>query len=369
MQEKKKYNVTFGILSAIGILCVVMGHMGCALLSVDNWFPYYSFHIHLFMFISGYFVHTYTGKQFPGKRVLKRAGRLLVPFVFWNLFYLTLQTVLNKVWGCTIGNTLSLYNLVIQPFTSDQPYGFNAPSWFLLALFLTEIYDLLLRWGVNFLEPWMGSDRNRIAHGLLLVCGGLSAAAFLVLRSSECSGLRLIVLRSLYLLFFYELGHWYRMWGEERDRLKSTLCFVLIFVVQYILRFRYEDLSLHVYNCDNFGSFVPGYLTPVLGIAFWLRVSRILTPVLGKVSWFMYIGRHTMEIMIHHLGVLFVLRSFLALLHKYTPLFPDFNMGQHKAWAYYLYEPAQGVHIFYVGFTIAVILGVVKAKNKIINRH
>ncbi len=30
----KRYNVTFGVLSAIGIICVVMGHNGCGFLSM-----------------------------------------------------------------------------------------------------------------------------------------------------------------------------------------------------------------------------------------------------------------------------------------------------------------------------------------------
>ena len=52
---KQAYNLAFGVLSCIGILCVVMGHMGCDLLSLNGWLPYAAFHMPLFFFISGYF--------------------------------------------------------------------------------------------------------------------------------------------------------------------------------------------------------------------------------------------------------------------------------------------------------------------------
>lgn len=49
------YNVTFGILSALAILMIVAGHAGYDILTVGGLFPYYSFHVPLFLFISGYF--------------------------------------------------------------------------------------------------------------------------------------------------------------------------------------------------------------------------------------------------------------------------------------------------------------------------
>lgn len=50
-----KYNHTLGILSAFGIIFVVLGHVGENIFTLNEWFPYYSFHMPLFIFISGYF--------------------------------------------------------------------------------------------------------------------------------------------------------------------------------------------------------------------------------------------------------------------------------------------------------------------------
>ena len=55
MAKGKFYNYSFGILSCFGIIFMVMGHTECKFFELDGWFPYYSFHMPLFIFISGYF--------------------------------------------------------------------------------------------------------------------------------------------------------------------------------------------------------------------------------------------------------------------------------------------------------------------------
>ena len=52
---KTDYNMTFGILSGLAIIMVVAGHLGYNILTVGDLFPYYSFHVPLFMFIYGFF--------------------------------------------------------------------------------------------------------------------------------------------------------------------------------------------------------------------------------------------------------------------------------------------------------------------------
>ena len=48
-------NRQFALLTAIAMVLVVMGHVNDQLLTLGGLFPYYSFHIALFLFISGYF--------------------------------------------------------------------------------------------------------------------------------------------------------------------------------------------------------------------------------------------------------------------------------------------------------------------------
>ena len=50
-----KENREFRVLSAVGIILVVAGHLGYNLFDLGGLFPYYSFHVFLFLFVSGYF--------------------------------------------------------------------------------------------------------------------------------------------------------------------------------------------------------------------------------------------------------------------------------------------------------------------------
>ena len=42
-------NTHIRILQCIGIICVVMGHVGCNVFSFGNWLPYASFHIRVLL--------------------------------------------------------------------------------------------------------------------------------------------------------------------------------------------------------------------------------------------------------------------------------------------------------------------------------
>lgn len=83
---KTDYNMTFGILSGLAIIMVVAGHLGYNILTLGDLFPYYSFHVPLFMFISGYF-YKETEETHPFGYVVKKARRLLMTYLIWNLVY------------------------------------------------------------------------------------------------------------------------------------------------------------------------------------------------------------------------------------------------------------------------------------------
>ena len=77
-QIKEKYNMTFCILSGIAIIMIVAGHVGYNILTIGDLFPYYSFHVPLFLFISGYFSRE-EEEEHPLAYCKKKVKRLLVP--------------------------------------------------------------------------------------------------------------------------------------------------------------------------------------------------------------------------------------------------------------------------------------------------
>ena len=60
--EINKKNKVFLILSFFGIVFVVLGHLNDVNIGVNILFPYYSFHMALFAFVSGYFFKDITKK-------------------------------------------------------------------------------------------------------------------------------------------------------------------------------------------------------------------------------------------------------------------------------------------------------------------
>jgi len=110
-------NKQFVLLSAIAMLLVVMGHVNEPLLTFGGLLPYYSFHIALFLFVSGYF-YKEEAQEKPGKYILKKAKHLLLPYFLWNLFY-GIAVVLLRQCGFFIGNEPSVWTLLVEPFYRD----------------------------------------------------------------------------------------------------------------------------------------------------------------------------------------------------------------------------------------------------------
>ena len=118
MTQKNRYNTTFGILSALTIIMVVAGHCGYHIMTVGELYPYYSFHVPLFMFISGYF---YKGseEEAPLQYVKKRICRLLVPYFIWNVVYGLISWAMRAA-GFAMGEAVSLRTLFIEPLDRES---------------------------------------------------------------------------------------------------------------------------------------------------------------------------------------------------------------------------------------------------------
>ena len=61
----REENKQMRILSAIGMILVVAGHLGFNVFDVGGLFPYYSFHVFIFLFVSGYFYKKEAEKGIP----------------------------------------------------------------------------------------------------------------------------------------------------------------------------------------------------------------------------------------------------------------------------------------------------------------
>ncbi|MBQ3558358.1 MAG: acyltransferase family protein [Agathobacter sp.] len=359
-----KYNYTFGILSAFGIIFVVLGHIDTNVLAFDGWFPYYSFHIQLFLFISGYFFDA-SSVDHVKAYVIKKIKRLLVPFYIWNFVYLSIQTVLklivvNGEINFNMGNSLSLYNLFLAPWIENQPMGFNAPTWFIIALFMVEMYNIFLQ--------WIGSKIKCDNEVFMLIITFLIALVGIYFIQHDATGFFKNCCRSMYCFFFYRLGHWYKVHGEILEKINSTLYFAILVCVQFVLRMVYFELTAGVYACIMFDHIPRIIITPIVGIFFWLRIAKLLTPMLKEVKWFVYIGKNTMPIMTHHLFVLFLMQAVVCFAHCNTSisLLSGFDVASYASLVYYVYAnpPLKLIYsVLCIMGPLLVVYGVEKVKK------
>ena len=136
-------NREFRVFSALGILLVVAGHLGYDLFEVGGLFPYYSFHVFIFVFISGYFYKP-ESKEKIIKYIGKKAVSLLVPYFIWNLVYGVVTMLMHSA-GFGIGQELSFATLFIDPFMGGHQFMYNFPAWFVPVLFLIEVINVVMR--------------------------------------------------------------------------------------------------------------------------------------------------------------------------------------------------------------------------------
>ena len=263
-----KENRELRILSAVGIILVAAGHLGYNLFDLGGLFPYYSFHVFIFLFVSGYFYRPEAEKRI-GSYLLGKCVTLLLPYFLWNLFYGVLAMLLRKA-GFSIGQELSVYTLLIAPFDGGHQFMYHFPSWFVPVLFLIEVINVLMR---KVLSLFRLNSEWLIFAGTLL----LGIATVWMAIGGHVWGLYKIPGRLLFMLPGYELGRLYRTKLERHDLLPDGPYFLIVIGLQVLITIFGGGLAFSAVWVTSFGSgpVVP-YLTVLTGIAFWLRVSKLL---------------------------------------------------------------------------------------------
>lgn len=330
--KNEKENSTFRLLSALGILLVVAGHADLWAFDVGGLFPYYSFHVELFLFISGYFYRE-SDEERIGSYVGRKAGRLLVPYFIWNVFYGLLAALLRQL-GFWIGGGVSLRTLFLEPFLTGHQFGYNFPAWFVPALFLVEVIHICLRKALKIL-------RIPAVYREWLMLAGCLAAGLLTVRfaiGGHVWGYYKFPGRILFMLPVFVFGRLYRVKLEALDRLPNAVYFGALFLLQLAVTLCCNGLAFSTVWCTGFanGPFVP-YLTVVTGIAFWLRAAKALAPALGKSVFFNRLGAETRSVMMHHIAAFMLVKGIFFAVSVLTPFCRDFDRAAFFSDVNYLY--------------------------------
>ena len=335
--KDQKYNMTFCILSGIAIVMIVAGHVGYNVLTVGELFPYYSFHVPLFMFISGYFYREEEEAE-PLAYCLKKIKRLLVPYFIWNLIYGILAWLL-RLNGFTMGEDISFQTLFLSPFLHGYQFIYNYAAWFVPVLFVIEIMNMVMR---------LLLKRLHLYYESLILAGSLIVGMAVVWLAigGHVWGLYKTPGKILFLYPCFQMGQFYRRKLEKHDTLGNLPYFAVVIGVQLILTFSCSSVW-----CTGFanGPLIP-YVTAVSGIAFWLRIAKILTPLAQKSKGITYLGRNTYAVMMHHVMVFVLIKMVIAAFAANTAWLADFDMELYRSNIdyYYLVKGAEQFKMVYL---------------------
>lgn len=373
--------MTFGILSSLAIIMVVAGHLGYSVLAVGELFPYYSFHVPLFMFISGYFYRE-SEEEHPLLYIKKKICRLLVPYLIWNLIYGIIAWLLHSV-DFSMGEPISFRTLLIAPFIHGYQFIYNYAAWFVPVLFVIEILNLLgrlifrqvKRLTVSLLgrqRGGNGADLSQLTEWLMLI-GSLIVGMVTVWLAigGHVWGDYKAAGRILFLFPCFQMGCFYKRNLEKHDTLGNLPYFVIVIGIQALLNICCNGLAFSSVWCTGFanGPVIP-YVTIVSGIAFWLRIAKVLTPVMERSRAVRYLGRNTYAVMMHHVAVFVLIKGVIAVIAASTGLCGDFDFTQFYTNIDYIYlvRGAEHFKMVYLAAGIVIPLGLQYGLDRLKNR-
>lgn len=337
----KKINYEFLLLQSIGIILVVLGHKG-GLSLFSEWFPIYSFHMPLFIFISGYFYRTNNEEDLK-TYIVKKFKSLMIPYFVWNFIYGIIVNILLHYNIVDFGTSINFRSLFIDPWITGHQFGLNVATWFVPALFIIQIIYVALRKAFTYIK----FNNEYFILSILMIIGAIGVA---FANKGYTGDKYLTIVRTMFLIPFYQMGYLYKIKLENKYNINSIVYFITLFIVQFILFKKYSQLPFSAVFCNEFNRdniFLP-YLTSITGIMFWLRICKILVSSVGENKITKYIGSNTFTIMTHHQFVFFLMNLFFASTANILNL-EGFNFDQFRTNIWYAYDAGdQRFLVFYV---------------------
>ena len=359
----KQRDEQFTILSALAMLLVILGHINWDILGKSPLLPYYSYHVMIFVFISGYFFKPEATDKML-EYIWRKFKKLMVPYFIWNAVYGLLA------WGLRflefeIGGDFNLYNLFLAPFMGGHQFMFNAAAWFVPALFLFEVVNIIIVKVLKILH----FDNEYILAAVYIFAGVLVVA--LAMRGSVYDYYK-IPGRMMMMAPAFALGRLYKIKIKQYDTMPSVIYIPVVVLLSFVMVRTHPGLNYSAVWVTGFTStvFTP-IVTMILGIAFWLRISKLLYMLLSKIGgevrrFVLRMGSNTYAIMMHQLLGFFFVNTIYAIMRYLNVGFVRlFDMSAYHSDIYYTFEPGGEIwKLVYVLAGIAIPLMIQRACDK-----
>ena len=353
-------NYTFKMLYVIAIFMIVDGHIGTYdYLTMNGLLKYQNYHIALFCFTSGYFLNlNKTHKEYYTSKLTK----LIIPLYWWTLIYAIICHILNNYFNFNIGSTINFYNLICAPLTDGHQFIYNMGSWFLAPLFLLQIISYTI------LKPFQNTNYKNLSIIFFIFIFIISAIT--LPHFAEHQGKKdfiLLTYRTLYFFPAFSLGFLYRHLLEKHDKLSTPLYLFIILLIHCIIITQYPMYN-HTPSWLNDIAVSPFIIYSIcfLSIFFWLRIAKVLSPLVKQSKTLTIISNNTFDIMMHHfIGFMFIKALFAQIFNNFdTYLYHNniwyYHFPYHENISAWIYISITLVIALLIGFTFRQFYGIIR---------
>lgn len=240
---------------------------------------------------------------------------------------------------------------------------YDLGGWFVIPLFLIQVFNVLFR---KMIKKISIRINEYFIFTFYLVLGLIGV----YLGEIEYNkGIWLVLDRFLRILPLYGLGILYKKKLEKIDKLPSILYFsFLLFAQLIIITFNGgKQITVVLEDCRPVYRFLlTPYIVSFMGIAFWLRISNVLLPVIKDSKLIKIVCDNAYSIMINQYAGFMLIKTIWALMSKYTNFNLGFDMAQYKGNINYFYNPNNQFAITYLiaGIVVPIIMQLVINKIK-----
>lgn len=360
MEKKKERNQIFNYLYALAIIMVVDDHMGARIGFLSSVFPYNSFYMPLFVFISGYFYK----KRGVIENTKHKIKKLLIPYLIWNFAAIIIAFLLDHIFGIDWVKKCTLKTFLITNFLHGSLTPLNGASWFVIMLFWISII-------YNFIHCKLKDSKviDCITTILYIILGFVSL--YLCTKGYAIKGSTwLFTLRLLFYIQFYHLGTMFKKYIEKNllKYNKIVICGICI-AINVILICIYGD-KINFYSTFLMKSFNFWWLpliTSITGILFYYEVMEFLSRKIGPNKIIDFISRNTFVIMQIHLLFTNIpnFYVYLKILNGST-LYSDFDIKRFLSGTWVRYNPNTRLIGFFLGIIGSLLVAYIieKIKNR-----
>jgi fucose 4-O-acetylase-like acetyltransferase len=309
-------------------MCIVIADhcrgLGTIEFNLQGWFNYNSFHMPLFMFAAGYF---FKDSNINNTKIyiFKKFKKFIIPFYLYNIFY-GLYIQIKKKFGFKNSKNFCFNTIFLEPLRGEG-FIYIKPAWFSIDLFYVEIYNILKRKLVSLFKIEL--------YEFLYFIVDFIFSYFMVYYSNKGYNNIIyykVILRFMHLNIYYQLGIFYRKTLEKYcKKINNDIYFIFIFFIKLCIQLYYKREIVFYYQGAYYFNYPPFIVITVsyLGIAFWLRISEIFEPVLGKSYYINLIADNTYSIMMNHFFSFEIIRFIFFIINKYTKYCKDFNLKNY----------------------------------------